>query len=208
MERTDLTELHFLTHIDNVASIMTNGILSNRQAARLPHRSVADPRIQSWRERTMVPGGLPLHDYANLYINGRNAMLFRLVKEQPPQDLAVIAVDPSDLLDAPGAVICDRNAAKSGPRFLASPEGLGMIDREVVFAEYWTNHDDPKARLLHETLMCAEFLVPDLVEREHFRRVYVSCGLAQQRLIADGVAIPVVINARMFFGYSMRGAAS
>ena len=42
MKREDLSELHYITPIANVPSILRWGILSHQGVAQLPHQSVAD----------------------------------------------------------------------------------------------------------------------------------------------------------------------
>lgn len=75
MDRAKLRELHCITPIANIPSVLTAGILSHRRAAAVSHESVADPEIQARRARVRVPGGRPLHEYANLYITARNPMM-------------------------------------------------------------------------------------------------------------------------------------
>jgi hypothetical protein len=71
MDRSRLKELHCIMPIKNLPSVMKRGILSNRRADSVPHESVADPEIQARRARVRVPGGRPLHEYANLYLHAR-----------------------------------------------------------------------------------------------------------------------------------------
>jgi O-acetyl-ADP-ribose deacetylase (regulator of RNase III)/uncharacterized protein YwgA len=77
MNRSDFSELHFITMIANVPSIMQNGILCNRRAKQLQHVSIAMLEIQDLRANKIVPGGRALHDYANLYFSARNPMLYK-----------------------------------------------------------------------------------------------------------------------------------
>jgi len=67
MGPSELSELHYITAIDNVPSILQHGLLSHRRAARLTNRSVAMEEIQARRATVRVPGGERLHDYVNLY---------------------------------------------------------------------------------------------------------------------------------------------
>ena len=78
MRREELEELHYITLIGNVASILTKGILSHHLAERVPHGSVAMQKVQDIRSNKVVPGGRKLHEYANTYFNARNAMLYLL----------------------------------------------------------------------------------------------------------------------------------
>ncbi len=67
MKRKELDELHYITPIANAPGICKNGILSSRRAGKLPHQSVAMQEVQDLRAKVVVPGGRPLHEYANLY---------------------------------------------------------------------------------------------------------------------------------------------
>ncbi|MBE0467489.1 MAG: DUF4433 domain-containing protein [Candidatus Desulforudis sp.] len=91
---------------------MQNGILSHRQAQKVRHISVAMREIQGIRARKMVPGpsGRPLHEYVKLYIHARNPMLYYLTRRH--NNICVLRIAPA-VLELPGAVIVDRNAASS-----------------------------------------------------------------------------------------------
>jgi hypothetical protein len=77
MERHELAELHYITPISNLHSILEHGVLSHRRAQAFNPTSVAMQEVQDLRAGRRVPGGLPLHEYANLYICARNPMLFK-----------------------------------------------------------------------------------------------------------------------------------
>lgn len=79
MTRADVTELHYITAIANVPSILENGILSHALAQAIPYESIAERGVQDRREAKAVPGGRTLHEYANLYFDAHNPMLSALV---------------------------------------------------------------------------------------------------------------------------------
>lgn len=56
MNRADVTELHYITAIANLSSIMKHGILSYTLADQLAHDSVAMPEIQEGRRNKQIPG--------------------------------------------------------------------------------------------------------------------------------------------------------
>ena len=107
MRREDLDELHYITAMENLPSIMTLGILSHRRAQKLPHMSVAMKEIQDRRAKVTVPGGRPLHDYANLYICARNPMMY--LRHGAHLTLCVLRISTS-VLDLPAVVVTDGNA--------------------------------------------------------------------------------------------------
>jgi hypothetical protein len=75
----------------NIPMVLKFGILSHEEAAKLPHDSVALSEIQERRDIKRVPGGLKLHQYANLYFSARNPMLFR--RKNDAATLCVLRVE-------------------------------------------------------------------------------------------------------------------
>lgn len=72
-----VTEFQCIMPLENIPSVLAHGILSYELAARLPHRSVAMEEVQDKRDVKQVPGGLKLHQYANLYFHARNPMMYK-----------------------------------------------------------------------------------------------------------------------------------
>ena len=60
MNRGDVTELHYITAIANVPSMLQHGILSHNRAQQVPHNSVAMPEVQDRRRDKQIPGGWPV----------------------------------------------------------------------------------------------------------------------------------------------------
>jgi hypothetical protein len=169
VERSRVRELHFIAPIESLKSIRTHGILCHDLAQELPHRSIANDSVQDIRVGKTVPGGLPLHAYANLYFDARNAMMSVLRHLNP--NLVVVRVSP-DVLDLPGTVIADGNAARQETRFLASPEGLAHLDADFVFAQ-WFIDPDPIVAYEKRRRRMAEVLVVNRVGPEHVVGCYV-----------------------------------
>jgi hypothetical protein len=136
MKRSDLRELHYITPIQNVPSIMNHGILCHQKARQLNHASVAMQEVQDIRSRKRVPGGLPLHAYVNLYFCARNPMM----RKRAHQHLSLCVLQVSvGVLDLPNVVISDGNAASDYTAFWLPPLGLERVDFDLVFAEWWTD---------------------------------------------------------------------
>jgi hypothetical protein len=191
--RNELLELHYITPISNLPSIFEHGLLSHSKAARLIHQSVASPTIQALRGRR-VPGGMALHNYVNLYFHARNPMMMK--RQGLHQTLCVLRVSP-DVLDIPGTVVTDQNAASSYARFAEAPHGLTIVDRERTFAEDWRDSDHI-AYFRKKAAKCAEVLVPHNVPAEQILGAYVSGTAGHDACTATGVACPVTMNAHMF----------
>ena len=190
-----VTEFHCIMPIDNVALVLQHGILSHEGAAKLPHRSVALQPVQDRRDQTHVPGGLKLHQYANLYFHARNPMMFLRLNELP--DLCVLRVS-TEVLAVEGTAITDQNAASKWVRFLA-PQQWRVLDFDDIFALDWTHPDDQVRYWRHKSRKCAEVLVPQRVEPAFVTGAYVVDAAAGARLSAIAPALPLVVNPVLFF---------
>ncbi|MBU0678233.1 MAG: DUF4433 domain-containing protein [Verrucomicrobia bacterium] len=195
MNRADITELHFITPIGNVPSILEYGVLSNRIARRLDHDSVALEEVQERRRNKQIPGGGKLHEYANLYFDAHNAMLSR---RRAQNDIICVLRVSSDVLELPDVVLSDRNAASDWARFSSVAAGLEQINGERVFARYWT-HDDPFDQMSHKSEKCAEVLVPGRVDACHITGAYVANQVGLTAFNALNTGLPVSINTDIFF---------
>jgi hypothetical protein len=196
MQRQDVQELHYLTAIANLASIEKFGILSHERASRLPNCvSIANQEVQDRRKAKAVPMGRPLHQYVNLYLNGRNPMMYCQLGVM--DTVCVVRVDPA-VLDLPNVVITDRNAAADLARFAASPQGLAHVDQAVTFARYWTHPGDPIAEKDHKQRMCVEVLVPDAVDATHILGCHVR-GPIGMAAVSGQCKISVTVKRDLFF---------
>jgi hypothetical protein len=195
VRREELTELHYIIPIGSVGSVLQRGILSHVRAQAVAHTSIAMQVIQERRNTVQVPGGRPLHEYVNLYICGRNPMLY-VVRGQH-EGLCVLRVSP-DVLDLPGVVVSSGNASSGYIRFGAGAAGLEVVSKELTFAEYWTDQDVIEG-YRKKCAKCAEVLVPDLVDPRYVVGAYVSGGVAMAAFTATGVPIPAQIDGHLFF---------
>jgi len=115
--------------------------------------------------------------------------------------LCIVRIN-KDVLNISGTVITDRNASSDYVRFASAPEGLRIIDKELVFARYW-NHADPIEKDCHTSIKCAEVLVPDKVPIDFLLGAYVSCE-ESCRILYDIIEnskpdFKIVVNSDLFF---------
>jgi hypothetical protein len=196
MNRADVTELHYITAIANVNSILQHGSLSHRLAAELAHESVAMPEIQERRKGKQIPGAGRLHDYANLYFDAHNPMLSKCREHNGV--ICVLRV-ASAVLDLPAVIVTDQNAAAEWASFWPVEDGLQKIDRERVFARYWTHRDDLYEERSHKAEKCAEVLVPDRLDAQLVIGAYVANQTAMALFQNLNSGLPVEIHSGMFF---------
>jgi hypothetical protein len=174
----ELEELHYITPLVNVKSIVHRGIFSHQKAEKIVHESVAMNEIQERRKKVVVPGGRPLHQYVNLYFHARNPMMYK--RKDLHQELAIIRIS-KDVLNMSKVVIADGNASSDYVLFTSAPDGLRFINKSLVYAKYW-NHDDPIEKFRHASIKCAEVLVPDKIPTDFILGAYVSCEESKIKL--------------------------
>ena len=197
MRRSELKELHYITTIENIPSILRRGILSHKRSQKIDHISIAASEIKDRRAKVTVPGGKLLHEYANLYICGRNPMLYK--RKARHESIAVLKVSP-DILDLPGVIVTDMNAAAANlyVSFRAAPEGLRIVDRELTFAEYWTDANEVQY-FRKKSAKCAEVLVLDSVDPKYITGCYVSCEQTRARVAEIAPGLSTTVDTHLFF---------
>jgi ssDNA thymidine ADP-ribosyltransferase, DarT len=196
MLRSDLKGLYNGFHRDNLGSYIQRGVLSFDRAEHVPHRSVADPAVQGTREGKVVPpGGRRLHSYANLYVNPRNIVVYRFIRDTvdaggSEDDICVMRLS-LNVLDLPDVVVTDRNAA-SWPQWMTPAAGIAVLDEDVIFQKYWNDKD-------HAMRMCAEVLVPDVVPPNFIEEVFVPSTAARATAVPLCGQVPVTVKPWWFF---------
>src|SRR5258706_2448 len=190
-----VTEFHCIMPIGNVPSVMKHGILSYERAAKLQHHSVAMQAIQDRRDQKQVPGGLRLHQYANLYFHARNPMLYK--RQDEVRELCVLRVS-TRVCEIQGAVLTDCNASSDYVRFL-HPSQWKLLDFDDIYSMDWRHPGDPAAYYRHRSRKCAEVLVPHKVEARFMTGAYVVDRAATERLTGVGFALPIATEPVLFF---------
>jgi len=192
-----LDHLGYITPVANLTSILRLGILSHNRARALPHHTYSDQQIQQRRDSRKVDGR-SLHDFTNLFINPRNAMLYRVIDERRVDDVAVVLVDAPAVFALPGVVVTERNAAAQ-QRLVThrGSAGLANLDPAAVTEESWfvDGEADPDLK----QLMMAEVLVPDLVPPQLISEVVVAHPNIAHRVRTGVGPVPVTSNPYLFF---------
>lgn len=170
-KKPEIKSLYYITHINNLPSILQHGILSHRlvQERGIPYTQIYDAEIVSNRQAKTAPDGKSLWDFANVYFQPRNPMLYRVLHEKDPAELVVIGVLPR-VLSNPSAFIALGNAASGATEILPSAEGLKRISEiwDTINAEWWNAVDGSKRKIM------AECLVPDSIAPEEILTIFVA----------------------------------
>ena len=189
-----VTELHCIMPIGNVPSVLEHGILSHARASRLRHHSVAMQPVQDRRDARSVPQGLKLHQYANLYFQARNPMLFK--RKDEVSTLCVLRVSTL-IFDVPGTVISDCNASSDYARFLA-PSQSSLLNFDDIYATDWRHQGNAPRFFQHKSRKCAEVLVPERIDPKFLIGAHVADQDVADVLAGLGFALPITIDPILF----------
>jgi len=196
--KVDIKSLFYITHVENVPSILKNGILSHSlvEAQKIPFTPIYDAEIVSNRKEKMTPDRKSLWEYANVYFQPRNPMMYRVVHEKSKLNLAVIGVKPS-VLQQPSVIVSDGNAANNPTQFFRAGEGLKVIEAQwkVIQSEWWNELDGSKRKIM------AECLVPDRIPLEYIHTIFVADHEVKKKVegLRGAISIPVIPEPNIFF---------
>ena len=125
-------QLYYITHIDNLQSILEKGILSHERIEQLGlgYTSIYNEDIVSRRKNKSTPEGKSLWHYANLYFQPRNpmmySMMYSVLSAKEKENFVVICVS-NKVLHEHGVFITDGNAANDSTQFHCLSEGLAIL---------------------------------------------------------------------------------
>ena len=190
-----VSELHNIMPLENIPSFLERGIFSHAHAVQLDHFDISMQIIQDRRDRVQIPGGMRLHQYANLYFHARNPMLYK--RREIAENLCILRVRTS-VFNISGTMITDQNASSNYVRFLP-PSEIHQLAFDQIYAESWLHPNDQIAYFRHKSQKCAEVLVPHSIPREYIFGAYVVNNNAQKTLAESGFSLPIEINPYLFF---------
>jgi len=194
MNRCDIAELHFITYIENVPSILKRGILSHNESRNINFHDISESGVQERRAKKKIPGtNKSLHDYANLYFDAHNPMLS--ARRSKNDEICVLRIK-NIVLNIDGVIITDKNAAREC-WFKTVDEGLPLLNKDEIYATFWTDNN-PIKEYKHAGIKCAEVLVPDCVHSDYIIGAYVDNITALNNLcnLSD---LGAIIRSELFF---------
>jgi len=154
--------------------------------------------VQSHRDIKKVSGNLSVHDFANLYINPRNATMFKLMIEGIVETQVVIVVLDDVINVGRKVFFSNMNAACKEADFYSVTQAASKLDWDVIFGPGW-NDDDPDEKKRKKAIMCAEVLIQDRVEPKFLSSIVVPTEASRSRLLKMGVKHYVHVLPGLFF---------
>lgn len=181
--------------IENIPSVIQNGILSFDKTQSLPHKSIALTDVQIRREKVQIPNGKRLHSYANLYFTHHNPMMYK--RRDETDSICILAVDPR-VINIEGCILSDQNASTDLVKFYPPEDGLENINFSLVFAKDWTD-SNPYIFRFKKATKCAEILIPDCVPYDYIVGAYVVSEKNAEILRKMGFDKKIAVNSKVFY---------
>jgi hypothetical protein len=103
------------------------------------------------------------------------------------------------VLELSDVIVSDQNAASSYVRFYPANEGLIAINRERLFARYWTHPGNQYEEWSHKSYKCAEVLVPNKIDAKYILGAIVANQMALESLRNIESELPIEIKGGIFF---------
>lgn len=203
-----IKSLFYITHINNLPSIFQHGILSHQKVIErgIQFTPVYNAEIVAHRQERLTPDHQSLWEYANLYFQPRNPMLYKVLSETDKHNVVILGIKPQ-VLETKGLFIALGNAAHSLTVLVDVKTGLKAISGEywqILNSDWWKTEDGSKRKIM------AECLVPGVVLPAAIHSVYVASShtAEQVRALVSDLSLPVevVVEPHMFFQPRRQGA--
>ncbi|GBF80518.1 DarT ssDNA thymidine ADP-ribosyltransferase family protein [Aphanothece sacrum] len=198
MPKVDIKNLYYITHIENIPSILERGILSHQEVERLniDFTPIYDHEIVSKRKDKSTGENDSLWNYANLYFQPRNPMMYRVVHEKDTRNIAIIAVK-SNVLSEIGVRVTNGNAANNATEFYPSSEGRKVLEKnwKIIQNDWWNDSDGSKR------IIMSECLVPRKIKSDFIDSIFVCDHHTQSKVkqLISNSNIPVIPEPTLFF---------
>lgn len=161
------TRIYHITHIKNLQSIATRGLLSynSMQDQTREYINLAHQTIQDRRAATRVPcsAGSTLHDYVPFYFAPRSPMLYTIHKGNVSgysegQTSVVHLVSTAQAIQTAGLTFAftDGHAIVAYSEFFDNLDELDRVDWEIMKSPFWADTEEDNDRKRRRQ---AEFLV-------------------------------------------------
>lgn len=200
MNSSYISSLYYITYIHNLPSILSQGILSHKKVDEL-NVSYApifyDKKIVTQRKNKGTSDKDSLWEYANLYFQPRNPMMYRVVNETDPKKIAIIGIKPG-ILRSPGILISDGNAASNPTKFFSVDEGTKVLKKQwkIIQSDWWNNEDGSKRKIM------SECLVPEQIPPQYIHSIFVAGQTIKEKveeLLIGSTKVPIIPESHMFF---------
>lgn len=212
IKKDNIQELFYLTHIDNLSSILVNGILSHKRAKKNQpkHQDISNNDVQGRRSKKIIPRvnevkkPLNLHRHVPLFLNAHNAM----TSLKKSESVCILRLY-SKILDRGDAVITNRNASTDKADFYTveafelTKESTEIIKSSEPFCLLGKKSDSEREEF--KQVKQAEVLLPYHIHSKYVGGIFVPNEKIEQEVkdiletIPEKKDLHISIHPSIFF---------
>lgn len=152
LNNSGIEYLYHMTHIDNLSSILENGLYPH--ANNLQKIDISDCDVNSRRSRLEPIFAKSIHSYVPFYFNPKNAMLY--VRRNIQNNIVILKIKKELLLEN-NVLFTDGNASCVDTNFFDNLVDLDKLNWQCINDNNWCNYIDGRR------IKMSEVLVPDYV---------------------------------------------
>ncbi|MCY4402271.1 MAG: DarT ssDNA thymidine ADP-ribosyltransferase family protein [Candidatus Poribacteria bacterium] len=205
----NFNSLFYITHIENLQSIIKQGIPSYKGIPS--YRSIKSEDgefISLFKGKTNLKNDIDkrskiipqfsktnILSYVSLFFQPRNPILYRAIFETGLDKLVILEVAKT-VLNEPGVIISDGNVTEELTQFYPCSQGLKKIQQaKIIHSDWWKKCDGSKRRIM------AECLIPERVKPEYIRSVIIADDITNilGQMMLRSSKLPVNCNPEIFF---------
>jgi hypothetical protein len=165
VRKPEKMSFYYITSFKNVDSIFNKGIFCRERVEKDPNIKFEDFSDKDIQQRRKEKG---LHKYVPLFINPRNALLYRYLKEG--RNVVILEID-SEVANQTGTLISYGNASsKNAEISIYTKQTFESLNFDDIFSIYWWR--EPKIKSITQS----EILIPEIVDKKYIKNVYTFSG--------------------------------
>ena len=197
LSRISFGGLFYITHINNIQSILQLGILSHNKAHQngFVNIDISNQQVNERRNRIEPTLGGNVHDFAPLFINPKNPTFYYWCKRENLNNLVLLRINPHILL-ADNVAFSDGNAAVKSTLFYKNIEDFNKLNWTIIQDNYWTQYPDGKR------IKCSEVLVQDAIPIYYINNLFVYSQDTLEKILPlfpNHLGIVSSINKDLYF---------
>ena len=197
LERININYLMHITHVANLSSIFSKGLLPHNNKAQ--QVDISNGLVNARRAKKEPIHKHSIHDYIPFYFNVRNAMLFQVQKEFGSE--VVILAFNKEIMSLPKVIFSNCNASSFNSMFTSDLGELALFDWAGMFSSSWS--ENGVADLELKSKMMSECLVFNKVDINKLHCIYCQNIEVQQRIIKmcedKKIHANVAVDPMLFF---------
>ena len=202
----DLTKIPFgglfyITHIDNIKSILKLGILSHNLAHQngFVNTDISNQSVNARRDRFELELGGTIHDFTPLYFKHKNPMLYTLCKNRDRDTLVLLKINPHILL-AKNVAFSDGNASVKSTSFYKDINDFNKLNWTLINKGSWYNYEFGIQE--GRRLMCSEVLAKEKIPSYYIDEIFVYSEQTLEKILPlfpNHLGINSSVNKSLYF---------